>query len=249
MCRPYARARRGRTAVGASGVMAATLSARAIGLAPICLRVSGRTGHRRLSHLGTSCCVHRRVSLHRVTGIDAGAPAALAGAVRVPGRSGMVTLPCAVMPKLARLPARNGAEAGYHACGSPRVTVQPPPGRVLPGGGDSPDLPGGPGPDAADAGLHLGPPGLRRISHGRAGPGRRVEPLGRSPPARRGPVRRRGGLQQMRRPPRGRGGGQDRGRQAPPAPAANGGRPADQPAHERLRRAGGSCGASPGTAA
>ena len=117
MCRPYARARRGRTAVGASGVMAATLSARAIGRAPVCLRVSGRTGHRCLSHLGTSCCVHRRVSLHRVTGIDAGAPAALAGAVRGPGRSGMVTrtLPCAVMPKLARLPAGNGTKGAAAA--------------------------------------------------------------------------------------------------------------------------------------
>ena len=117
MCRPYARARRGRTAVDASGVMAATLSARAIGLAPICLRVSGRMGHRCLSHVGTSCCVHRRVSLHRVTGIDAGALAALAGAVSVPGRSGMVTrtLPCAVMPKLARLPAGNGTKGAAAA--------------------------------------------------------------------------------------------------------------------------------------
>ena len=42
------------------------------------------------------------------------------------------TLPCAVMPKLARLPAGSGTEAGYHACGSPRVTVQPPPAACCP---------------------------------------------------------------------------------------------------------------------
>jgi hypothetical protein len=41
------------------------------------------------------------------------------------------TLPCAVMRKLARLAAGNGAEAGYHACGSLRVTVQPPAPPVL----------------------------------------------------------------------------------------------------------------------
>ena len=36
------------------------------------------------------------------------------------------TLPWVVMRKLARLAAGNGTEAGYHACGSLRVTVQPP---------------------------------------------------------------------------------------------------------------------------
>ena len=36
------------------------------------------------------------------------------------------TLPPAVMSKPARLPAGNGTEAGYHACGSLRVTVQLP---------------------------------------------------------------------------------------------------------------------------
>ncbi len=46
---------------------------------------------------------------------------------RGPGRNKMVTrtLPCAVMWKPTRLAAGNGTEAGYHACGSLRVTVQP----------------------------------------------------------------------------------------------------------------------------
>ena len=36
------------------------------------------------------------------------------------------TVPCAVTSKLSRVAAGNGTDAGYHACGSARVTVQPP---------------------------------------------------------------------------------------------------------------------------
>ena len=43
------------------------------------------------------------------------------------------TLPCAVMRKPARLTAGNGTEAGYHACGSLRVTIQPPAAACCPG--------------------------------------------------------------------------------------------------------------------
>ena len=52
-----------------------------------------------------------------------------AAALGVPGRSGMATriLPPPVMSKPARLVTGNGTEAGYHAFGSPRVTVQLPP--------------------------------------------------------------------------------------------------------------------------
>ena len=65
--------------------------------------------------------------------MEAGA-AAVDGVGGVPGRSGMATriLPSVVMSKPARLPAGNGTEAGYHACGSLRVTVQLPPAAWCP---------------------------------------------------------------------------------------------------------------------
>ena len=138
---------------------------------------------------------HRVCSLPRALssayGIEAGTLAALAGVGRAPGRSGMVTrtLRRAAMSKLARLPAGNGTDAGV-----PRVRVAARDGPaatgcLLAGGGDSPDLAGGPGPMPLTL-ASTSVPRAARLSHGRAGPCRRVEPTGRrGPPARRGPVR------------------------------------------------------------
>ena len=55
---------------------------------------------------------------------------------------------------------------GCHACGSLRVTVQPATGCLLAGGGDSPDLAGGPGPMPLTL-ASTSVPRAARISHGR----------------------------------------------------------------------------------